>query len=185
MGYALNSSTVVAVIGAGSMGAGIAQLAAQSGHSVRLFDTQPGASERALVRIEDDLASAVKRGKLDAAESTKVRERLTAADRIEALEGCGLVVEAIIEKLDVKQALFKQLELVLGEHAVLATNTSSISITAVAQNLSHPQRLIGWHFFNPATRMKLVEVISGVETDPALAQEMHRSEERRVGKECA
>ena len=173
MANALNTSTVVAVIGAGSMGAGIAQLAAQSGHSVRLFDTQPGASERALLRIEDDLAGAVKRGKLDAAESAKVRERLTAVERIEALEGCGLAVEAIIEKLDVKQALFKQLELVLGEHAVLATNTSSISITAVAQALTFPQRLIGWHFFNPATRMKLVEVICGVETDPALAQEMH------------
>ena len=173
MSYSLNSRTVVAVIGAGSMGAGIAQLAALSGHGVRLFDTQPGASERALVRIEDDLAGAVKRGKLDPTESALVRSRLSAVDRIEALAGCGLAVEAIIEKLDVKQALFKQLELVMGEQAVLATNTSSISITAVAQNLTHAHRLIGWHFFNPATRMKLVEVIRGVETDPTLAHEMH------------
>ena len=173
MSYSLNPRTVVAVIGAGSMGAGIAQLAAQSGHTVRLFDTQPGASERALVRIEDDLAGAVKRGKLDPAESAQIRARLSAVERVEALAGCGLAIEAILEKLEIKQALFKQLELVLGEQAVLATNTSSISITAVAQNLSFPQRLIGWHFFNPATRMKLVEVIRGVETDPTLALEMH------------
>ena len=92
---------------------------------------------------------------------------------LDALAGCGLAVEAIIEKLDAKKALFAQLEALLGERAVLATNTSSISITAVAQGLQHPERVIGWHFFNPVTRMKLVEVIRGVETDPALAQAMH------------
>ncbi|MEO6033006.1 MAG: 3-hydroxyacyl-CoA dehydrogenase [Burkholderiaceae bacterium] len=173
MTYTLNRDTVVAVIGAGSMGAGIAQLAAQAGHAVRLFDTQPGAADRALRRIDDDLAGAVKRGRLDEVERAAVRARLASVDTLEALAGCGLAVEAIVEKLEPKQSLFRQLEAVLGERAVLATNTSSISITAVALGLAQPQRLICWHFFNPATRMKLVEVISGVETDPALVAALH------------
>ena len=173
MGYSLNTQTVVAVIGAGSMGAGIAQLAAQSGHAVRLHDAQAGAAAAALTRIAADLDGAVKRGKLDAAERDAVLARIAVAESIDALAGCGLVVEAIVERLDVKQSVFRQLEATLGPDAVLATNTSSISITAVALGLQHPQRLIGWHFFNPATRMKLVEVIPGVETDPALVPAMH------------
>ena len=173
MTYSLDKETKVAVIGAGSMGSGIAQLAAQSGHAVRLFDMQPGAAARALQRIGDDLAGAVKKGRIDEAERAAVLARLQAVERIEALAGCGLAVEAIVERLDAKQALFKQLEGLLGEAAVLATNTSSISITAVAQGLARPQRLVGWHFFNPATRMKLVEVIAGVETDRALVGAMH------------
>ena len=168
MAYLLNTETIVAVIGAGSMGAGIAQLAAQSDHGVRLHDAQAGAAAAALVRIAADLDGAVKRGKLQPAERDAVLARIEVSEAIEALSGCGLVVEAIVERLDVKQGLFRQLESVLGPDAVLATNTSSISITAVAQGLQHPQRLIGWHFFNPATRMKLVEIIPGIETDPAL-----------------
>ena len=173
MAYLLNRSTVVAVIGAGSMGAGIAQLAAQSGHDVRLHDAQAGAAAAALGRIASDLDGAVKRGKLQPDERSAVLARITVAETLDALDGCGLVVEAIVERLDVKQGLFRALEKVLAPDAVLATNTSSISITAVAQGLQHPQRLIGWHFFNPATRMKLVEIIPGVETDPALVPAMH------------
>jgi len=173
MTITLNSNTLIAVIGAGSMGAGIAQLAAQSGHSVRLHDAQAGAAAAALVRIGSDLDGAVKRGKLQLDERDAVLARITVAETVESLEGSGLVVEAIVERLDVKQGLFRSLEKVLGPQAVLATNTSSISITAVAQGLQHPQRLIGWHFFNPATRMKLVEIIPGVETDPALVPAMH------------
>ncbi len=173
MAYLLNRSTAVAVIGAGSMGAGIAQLAAQSGHAVRLHDAQAGAAAAALGRIAADLDGAVKRGKLQADERATVLARISAADTLDALGGCGLVVEAIVERLDVKQGLFRALEKLLASDAVLATNTSSISITAVAQGLQHPQRLIGWHFFNPATRMKLVEIIRGVETDQALVPAMH------------
>ncbi|MBS0445548.1 MAG: 3-hydroxyacyl-CoA dehydrogenase [Proteobacteria bacterium] len=169
----LDSSMPVAVIGAGSMGAGIAQLAAQAGHDVRLHDAQPGAAERALVRIDADLAGAVAKGRLDEAERTAIRARLTAVDGPEALAGCGLAVEAIVEQLEPKKALFRRLEGILGDGAVLATNTSSISITAIAQGLAHPERVVGWHFFNPPTRMKLVEVIRGVETDPAVATAMH------------
>ena len=173
MSYSLTPSTAVAVIGAGSMGAGIAQLAAQSGHVVRLYDAQAGAAEAALKRIAADLNGAVQRGKMDERTRDVVIAHIRVAESIEALAGCGLAVEAIVERLDVKQGLFRQLEAVLGADAVLATNTSSISVTAVAQGLQHPQRLIGWHFFNPATRMKLVEIIPGLETDPALVPAMH------------
>jgi 3-hydroxybutyryl-CoA dehydrogenase len=173
MRASLESTALVAVIGAGSMGAGIAQLAAQSGHAVRLHDAQPGAADAALARIAADLDGAVRRGRLDATRRDTVLARIAVAPEVEGLAGCGLAVEAIVERLDVKQGLFRQLEAVLGPEAVLATNTSSISITAVAQGLQHPQRLIGWHFFNPATRMKLVEIIPGVETDPALVAAMH------------
>ena len=173
MAYTLNTQTIVAVIGAGSMGAGIAQLAAQSGHAVRLHDAQAGAADAALTRIAADLDGAVKRGKLAADERDAVLARIGVAASVEALAGCGLAIEAIVERLDIKQTVFRALEAALGPAAVLATNTSSISITAVAQGLAHPERLIGWHFFNPATRMKLVEVIPGVETDPALVPAMH------------
>ena len=170
----LHAGMVVAVIGAGSMGAGIAQVAAQAGHAVRLFDLQAGAAAKALERIAADLAGAVQRGKLAATERDATLARLSVAEQLSELAGCGLAVEAIIEKLEPKQALFAELESVLGPQAVLATNTSSISVTAVAQKLAHPQRLIGWHFFNPATRMKLVEIICGVATDPALVAPLHR-----------
>jgi 3-hydroxybutyryl-CoA dehydrogenase len=173
MPYALNTSTAVAVIGAGSMGAGIAQLAAQCGHAVRLFDAQSGAADNGVKRIAADLDGAVKRGKMEAPARDAVLARISVAASIDKLADCGLVVEAIVEKLDVKQSLFLQLEGFIAADAVIATNTSSISITAVAQGLQHPQRVIGWHFFNPATRMKLVEVIPGVETDPALVPLMH------------
>ena len=173
MGQSLNSQTIVAVIGAGSMGAGIAQLAAQSGHAVRLHDAQAGAADAGLNRIAADLDGAVKRGKLEAPERDAAVARITVAPDLAALAGCGLVIEAIVERLEVKQAVFRALEAVLAPEAVLATNTSSISITAVAQGLKHPQRVIGLHFFNPATRMKLVEIIPGVETDPALIPALH------------
>jgi 3-hydroxybutyryl-CoA dehydrogenase len=173
MTYQLNANTLVAVIGAGSMGAGIAQLAAQSGHQVRLFDAQAGAATAAITRIASDLDGAVKRGKMQQDERDRVIGRIAAAEQIEALAGCGLAVEAIVERLDVKQTVLRNLESVMGDDAVLATNTSSISITAVAQGMHKPQRLVGWHFFNPATRMRLVEIIQGVETDPALVPAMH------------
>jgi 3-hydroxybutyryl-CoA dehydrogenase len=171
--YPLERGTPVAVIGAGAMGAGIAQLAAQHGHPVRLYDRMPGACEAGLKRIRSDLAGAVQKGRLDAAERDAVLARLAAVDGVAALAGCGLAVEAIVEQLEPKKALFRELESVLAPEAVLATNTSSISISAIAQGLAHPGRVVGWHFFNPPTRMKLVEIIPGVETDPGLSAAMH------------
>lgn len=165
----LGPRTVIAVAGAGTMGAGIAQVAATAGHAVRIFDAQPGAAAAALHRIAHDLAHRVQRGGLQPSERSAALERLQVVDSIAGFEGCGLVVESVVEKLEVKQALFRQLEQLLPSDVVLATNTSSISITAVAQGLMHPGRVIGWHFFNPAPRMRLVEVVRGLETDHAVA----------------
>jgi 3-hydroxybutyryl-CoA dehydrogenase len=171
--YNLSPDTAVGVIGAGTMGAGVAQVAAQAGHRVLLYDMQPGAADKALARIAKDLAGAVDRGKLSAEERETVLGRLGAAGTLAELAGCGLAVEAIVERLEPKQELFRQLEALLDPAAVLATNTSSISITAIAQPLAHPGRVVGWHFFNPATRMKLVEIIPGVATDSALLPALH------------
>ncbi|MFN6997389.1 MAG: 3-hydroxyacyl-CoA dehydrogenase [Aquincola tertiaricarbonis] len=161
--------TLIGIIGTGSMGAGIAQVAALAGHAVRLFDAQPGAVQAALQRIGNELAHGVQRGRLEPAQSAAVLDRLQPVDSIAGIEGCGLVIEAVAERLEVKQALFRQLEQLLPAHTVLATNTSSISVTAVAQGLQHRGRVVGWHFFNPATRMRLVEVVRGLDTDHAVA----------------
>jgi 3-hydroxybutyryl-CoA dehydrogenase len=181
MDYRLDTGTIVAVIGAGSMGGGIAQVAASSGHRVRLFDADPDAAAKAVERIAADLAGAVQRRRIDERQRERVLAAITQVGRLDDLEPCNLVIEAIAERLEAKQLLFRELEHVVGSEAVLATNTSSISITAIAQGLQHPQRLVGWHFFNPAPRMKLVEIVRGLETDPLLAALM-RTLSRAWGK---
>ncbi|MCO5397599.1 3-hydroxyacyl-CoA dehydrogenase [Ralstonia soli] len=173
MSYHFDIQTPVAVIGAGSMGAGIAQVAAQAGHPVRLYDAQQGAADAGRTRIAADIAGAVKRGRIAAEDGDAILNRIQVVDSVGDLKGCRLAVEAIVERLDIKQSLFKQLEATLGPDAILATNTSSISVTAVAQALEHPGRVVGWHFFNPATRMKLVEIIAGVRTEPEVVRAMH------------
>ena len=172
MDFDFSPTTRLGVIGAGSMGAGIAQVASQAGHDVHLFDLAPGAAAKAIDRIEADLDQAVKRGRMTTDQRAAISQRLHPTERLADLEGCGLAIEAIVERLEPKQALFRDLEAVLGENAALATNTSSISVTAIAFGLKRPGRVVGWHFFNPATRMKLVEIIPGVETDPALVAAM-------------
>jgi 3-hydroxybutyryl-CoA dehydrogenase len=151
---------ILAVIGAGTMGHGIAQVAAQAGCTVRLADAQPGAAERALERIRTNLDGAVERGKTTAEERTATLERLRAAAiPSEAAAGADAVIEAIPERLDLKQALFRDVEAVVPDEAVLATNTSSLSIAAIAGAVRRPGRVIGMHFFNPVHLMKLVEVV--------------------------
>jgi 3-hydroxybutyryl-CoA dehydrogenase len=160
----------VLVVGAGIMGAGIAQTAAQAGHAVLLFDAREGAAREAKTRLAATFDGLVAKGKLtgDAAQATLARIEPLAT--IDAAAQVGLVVEAIVEKLDAKRALFRQLEGIVGAHCVLATNTSSISVTAIANGLQHPGRLVGMHFFNPVPLMKLVEVVSGLHTDPGVAE---------------
>jgi 3-hydroxybutyryl-CoA dehydrogenase len=164
------STARLAVIGAGAMGAGIAQIAAQAGHEVALFDVREGAAVTAIAKIGDALAMLVAKGRLDAEAREAALVRLTPAASTESLADCGLAIEAIVEDLDAKRALFAQLETVLASDAVLATNTSSISVTAIAKGLAHPERLAGLHFFNPVPLMKLVEVVSGLATSPAVAE---------------
>jgi 3-hydroxybutyryl-CoA dehydrogenase len=160
----------VLVIGAGIMGAGIAQVAAQAGHAVLLFDAREGAARDALAKLALTLASLVSKGKLAEDEAQRTLARIEPLSVLEDAAGAQLVVEAIIENLDAKRAVFKQLEAIVGAHCVLATNTSSISVTAIANGLAHPGRLVGMHFFNPVPLMKLVEVVSGLHTEPAVAE---------------
>ena len=160
----------VLVIGAGIMGAGIAQVAAQAGHRVRLYDSRAGAAAEAKRKLASTFDSLVNKGKLahDAASATLARiEPITA---LAEAHDCGLVVEAIVENLEFKRGLLKQLEAVLAADCVLASNTSSISVTALAHGMAYPQRLVGMHFFNPVPLMKLVEVVSGLHTDTAVAE---------------
>ena len=169
MSQGLSLSIPVAVIGAGAMGAGIAQVAAQAGHPVRLLDSRPGAAEQALAGIRAQLARLADKGRLSAAAAQAAGERLTAVDSSAELAGCGLVVEAIVENLKVKRSLFRELEAICGADCIMATNTSSISVTAIAAVLQRPERLVGMHFFNPAPLMALVEIVSGLATDRELA----------------
>ncbi|MBK9956267.1 MAG: 3-hydroxyacyl-CoA dehydrogenase PaaC [Rhodocyclaceae bacterium] len=166
---ALATSVDVAVIGAGTMGRGIAQVAAAAGHTVFLFDSAADAVTKARQAMAKDLRFLVEKGKLADDECQAVLGRVRPAGKLEDLKTVGLVIEAVVENLDVKRDLFRRLEALLGPDAILATNTSSISITAVAAGLARPERVAGLHFFNPAPRMALVEVVSGLATDPALA----------------
>ena len=160
----------VLVVGAGIMGAGIAQVAAAAGHNVFLFDLREGAALAALNKLRATLAGLVAKGKLTDETAQATLSRIQPVATLQAAATARLVVEAIVENLSAKRSLFKQLEDVLGVDAVLATNTSSISVTALANGLQHPQRLVGMHFFNPVPLMKLVEVVSGLQTAPAVAQ---------------
>lgn len=161
-----------AVVGTGAMGRGIAQMAAQAGAEVWLFDAQAGAAASARDALTKTWDTLQAKGKLDGAARDANVQRLRVADSLQDLGGCDLVVEAIVERLDVKQSVFKQLEDVVAADAVLVSNTSSLSITAIAAALKHPARFAGYHFFNPVPLMKVVEVIAGLKTDPAVCERL-------------
>ncbi len=165
----LNGATVL-VVGAGIMGAGIAQVAAQAGHRVMLFDARVGAATQALARLASTFDGLVAKGRLsaDAAQATLARIEPIAA--LDDARDVDLVVEAIVEDLAAKQGLLRQLEALVSADCVLASNTSSISVTALAAGLAQPGRVVGMHFFNPVPLMKLVEVVSGLHTEPAVAE---------------
>jgi 3-hydroxybutyryl-CoA dehydrogenase len=162
---ALDLSSPVAVVGNGTMGQGIAQVALVAGHSVRLYDALPGRAREAADAIGARLDRLVEKDRLSAADRDAARTRLLPAESIADLADCTLVVEAALERLDVKQELFRELEDVVGEDCLLATNTSSLSVTAIGGALRNPGRLVGLHFFNPAPLLPLVEVVSAFSTD--------------------
>lgn len=166
----IQASASVLVVGAGIMGAGIAQVAAQAGHLVRLFDSRTGAAAQAIDKLGSTLQGLANKGKLNPQAVAETLARISAVDRLDQAADVALVVEAIVENLDAKRQLFKQLEALVADDCTLATNTSSISVTALANGMRVPQRLVGMHFFNPVPLMKLVEVVSGLRTDPAVAQ---------------
>lgn len=159
----------VLVIGAGIMGAGIAQIAAQAGHRVYLHDQRAGASRQAREKLATTLEGLVAKGKLQAPDASAAMERIVAIEELEDASSAEWVVEAIVENLEAKRALFRELETLLPDTTVLCTNTSSISVTAIGKDLQRPERLVGMHFFNPVPLMKLVEVVHGLRTDAAVA----------------
>lgn len=169
MHKALPREVAVGVVGAGTMGAGIAQVAAAAGHPVQLYDAADGAAERGLSRLAEGLSRQVARGRMDEADKEALLARIVPAASLGALAPCALVVEAVVEDLAVKRSLFAALESTCAADTILASNTSSLSITAIGAALDAPGRLVGMHFFNPAPVMKLVEVVSGLDTDPAVA----------------
>ncbi|WP_144838125.1 3-hydroxyacyl-CoA dehydrogenase PaaH [Leclercia adecarboxylata] len=162
----------VAVIGSGIMGAGIAEVAASHGHPVLVYDINADAISRAIDGIRTRLESRVARGKLSAQACEQTLQRLVPVTDIQALARADLVIEAASEQMAVKKALFAQLAEICPAKTLLTSNTSSISITAIAADLSHPERVAGLHFFNPAPVMKLVEVVSGLATSEEVVEQL-------------
>lgn len=158
----------IAIVGTGIMGAGIAQIAAQAGLVVQLFDTRDGAAAGARDRLGATLGQLAERGKISATDAQATMSRLQVAGSLRELAQCDLVVEAIIERLDVKQSLLTELEDIVDDDCIIATNTSSLSVTTIARMCRHPERVAGLHFFNPVPLMKVVEVVDGLATDPAV-----------------
>lgn len=156
----------IAIIGVGVMGSGIAQIAAQSGHTTYLYDAKDGAAEQAKQKLAATFQKLLDKNKITAEQADAANANLLIANELSDLKDCDLIVEAIIERLDIKQSLMDQLEAIVPETTILASNTSSLSITAIAANCKHPERVIGYHFFNPVPLMKVVEVIQGLKTDP-------------------
>ncbi|MFC8710242.1 3-hydroxyacyl-CoA dehydrogenase [Streptomyces sp. NPDC057197] len=162
---ALDLSSPVAVVGTGTMGQGIAQVALVAGHVVRLYDALPGKAAEAAAAIGARLDRLVEKDRLTGAERDAARARLAPAESLAELADCALVVEAVLEDLDAKRALLTELEGIVADDCLIATNTSSLSVTAVGGALRSPGRFVGLHFFNPAPLMPLVEVVSGFATD--------------------
>ncbi len=160
------SDLVAGVAGAGTMGRGIAQVLAQGGARTLLYDAQPGAARRAKEAIGEALARVVEKGRLSPAQKDAVLGKIELAESLQGFAPCHVVVEAIVEDLGAKRELFRSLENIVEETCVLASNTSSLSVTAMAAACKRPQRVAGYHFFNPVPVMKIVEVVDGVLTDP-------------------
>ncbi|BAO86781.1 3-hydroxyacyl-CoA dehydrogenase [Caballeronia cordobensis] len=154
------------IVGSGAMGRGIAQIAALAGLDVRLYDTNPNALAAARAYLAETFAKLTAKGKLKEADAHAALARIRDAGDKSELSDCDAIVEAIVENLDIKRELFRELEAVVGEHCVLASNTSSLSITAIAAGCAHPERVAGFHFFNPVPLMRVVEVIDGLRGDP-------------------
>ncbi|MFD8632124.1 3-hydroxyacyl-CoA dehydrogenase [Streptomyces sp. NPDC059533] len=172
---AIERSRTVAVIGAGTMGQGIAQVALLAGHRVLIHDIDAALSADGVSMVQDRVERMAAKGRLDRAEAEDAIGRIDAAGSLADLADAALVIEAIVENVGVKSALFKALEEVVSPDALLATNTSSLSVTELAAGLAHPGRFLGLHFFNPAPLLPLVEVVSGFATDPAAAELAYRT----------
>lgn len=165
----LQTIKTVGVVGAGTMGAGIAQLSAMHGHTTVLFDLNEQALQKAIISVEKNLLKGIEKGKVTEAQKDRALANIRTTTKLNEVKA-DFIIEAIVEKLDVKQDIFKQLEAINTKQCVFASNTSSIPITQIGAALSRPHQFVGMHFFNPAHIMKLVEVISGVATNENVAK---------------
>jgi len=166
----MDSNTLIGIIGSGSMGAGIAQVAAEAGHQVRVYDNNPAALKRADESMRRLFGKLVAKGKRSQEAADAVLGRISYVGDMLNLHEAGLIIEAIIENLQIKQRVFEELSHGVSQSAVLATNTSSLSVTAIAASAKIPSQVVGLHFFNPAALMKLVEIVPAAQTDPAIIE---------------
>ena len=162
----------IAVIGAGAMGSGIGQVAAMAGHEVILYDAFPGAIVKARDTIQTSLNKLAAKDKISDQESKAIFGRIYFVDHLESISGSDLVLEAIVEEFEEKKKIFEQVESIVSADAVIATNTSSLSVTGLAKTLQKPERFIGIHFFNPPVLMKLVEVIPALQTNTVVIEKI-------------
>ena len=160
----------VAIIGSGTMGSGIAQVAATSGCAVKLFDLNQEALSKSKKALETTLSKLVEKEKINATEKSRIQNNISYVNNLQDLSDSDLVIEAIIENLEVKRKVFSELETLVSENTILASNTSSLSIASIAASCQKPERVIGIHFFNPAPLMQLVEVIPAVQTSEEVLQ---------------
>lgn len=172
---------IIGVVGAGTMGNGIAQVAARTGFDVRLCDMKPEFIERGLAAIDKSLQRDVDKERLTAEEKIRIVARVGTGTELASLADCDLVVEAVTESFAVKQAIFRELDECLGSEAIIASNTSSISITKLAAATRRPDKVIGMHFMNPVPVMKLIEVIRGIATSDETYEQI-RTLSERLGK---
>ena len=162
----------VGVVGAGAMGQGIAQIASQAGSQVKLFDMQAEAVAKAIANIHLQWDKLLEKNRFTPDQVTQFKANLHSASQLSDLTPCDLVIEAIVERLDVKKSFFKELEALVQPSTVLVTNTSSLSVTAIAAALQRPEQFAGYHFFNPVPLMKVVEVIAGLKTSNSICQDL-------------
>ncbi len=162
----------IGIIGSGAMGSGIAQVAAQSGNDVVLCDTRTEALDKSKAGLSQTLIKLVEKGKLTQEAATQLDNRIQYSIDLKEMAGCDLIIEAIVENLEVKKTLFANLEAIVSEQCILASNTSSLSITAIASSCQKPERVLGIHFFNPAPLMPLVEIIPALQTSIELPEKI-------------
>lgn len=158
----------IGIIGAGTMGRGIAQIAAAAGMEALVYDMQPEAQAASLDYLQKIMGRLAAKGKITDAEGKAILGRIFMVENMSSLSEADLVIEAVVENLEIKRSIFKQLESICGEDTILATNTSSLSVSAIAGTCSKPERVVGIHFFNPVPLMRLVEIIPALQTDDAL-----------------
>ncbi len=162
----------VGIIGSGTMGSGIAQVAATSGCVVKVFDTKQEALDRSKQALDKVLSRLIEKERIDEIEKTRIQNNISYVDSLKELKDSDLTIEAIVENLDIKKKVFSELESYVSENTIIASNTSSLSIASIASALQKPERCIGIHFFNPAPLMKLVEVIPAIQTSTEVTQEV-------------